>query len=131
MWCNLPRSRCIREGRLSTVVQVVHNKWVGQRLCGAMALRVLHPERVALELLHLCRTQLAPERVFVVEEDVALPVAGLAGECLVPVRILQQRRARLRTAFLTPTTCSTFSMALPGFQSLIDLKDTLSLRRRS
>lgn len=62
-------------------------------LRGTVALRVLHPEGVALELLHLCRTQLAPEGVLVVEEDVALPVAGLAGECLVPVRILQQRRA--------------------------------------
>ena len=57
-----------------------------------MALRVLHPEGVALELLHLRGAQLAPEGVLVVQKDVALPVAGLAGDRLVPVRVLQQRK---------------------------------------
>lgn len=57
-----------------------------------MTLRVLHPERVAFELLDFCCAQLAPKGVFVVQEDVALPVARLAGERLVPVRVLQPQQ---------------------------------------
>ena len=65
-----------------------------------MALGVLHPEGVALELLDLCSAQLAPERVLVVQEDVALPVAGLTGDRLVPVGVLQQRRTQVRDQHL-------------------------------
>ena len=54
-----------------------------------MALRVLHPEGIAFELLDLCCTHPAPEGVLVVQEDIALPVAGLACDGLVPVGILQ------------------------------------------
>ena len=54
-----------------------------------MALRVLHPEGIALELLDLCCTQLAPEGILVVQKDVALPVAWLACDGFVPVGILQ------------------------------------------
>ena len=84
--------KLIRRPRAALVLNALRMTEIVQRLCGAVALRVLHPEGVALELLHLCRAQLAPEGVLVVEEDVALPVAGLAGDCLVPVRVLQQHR---------------------------------------
>ena len=63
---------------------------------GAMALRVLHPEGIALEMLDLCCSQPTPEGVFVVQEDVALPVAGLACDSLVPVGVLQQHTRALR-----------------------------------
>ena len=53
-----------------------------------MALCVLHPERVALQLRSLIGANLAPEGVLAVEEDLPLPVAGLAGDGLVPVGVL-------------------------------------------
>ena len=55
---------------------------------GAVALGVLHPEGVALKLDGLIEAQAAPEGIPVIQEDIALPVAGLTGHRLVPIRIL-------------------------------------------
>ncbi len=54
-----------------------------------MALSVLHPEGVALELGGLIGAQAAPKGVPVIQEDVALPVAGLACDRLVPIGVLR------------------------------------------
>ena len=55
-----------------------------------MALGVLHPEGIGLKLCRLIGTKPSPEGVSVVQENVGLPVARLACESLVPVRILHQ-----------------------------------------